>query len=115
MGNVRACKHPLAYPPAETFRKRLMPGAREHDNDFALILHNGPPTNNLAERALRPLVIFRKVCQGSRSTNGSENVAIFSSLTQTAKLQGQSVLGLLHQLLTGNRESATEALYANSA
>jgi hypothetical protein len=112
---TRACEHPLAYPPAETFRKRLMPGAREHDNAFAFILHDGPPTNNLAERALRPLVIFRKVCQGSRSTNGSENVAIFSSLTQTAKLQGRSLLGLLHQLLTGNPESASEALYANSA
>ncbi len=112
---TRACQHPLAYPPAETFRKRLMPGAREYDNAFAFILHDGPPTNNLAERALRPLVIFRKVCQGSRSTIGSENISIFSSLTQTAKLQGQSILDLLHQLLTGNPESATEALYSNSA
>jgi transposase len=111
---TRACEHPLASPPAETFRKRLMPGAREHDNAFAFILHDGPPTNNLAERALRPLVIFRKVCQGTRSSTGSENISIFSSLTQTAKLQGQSILDLLHQLLTGNPESATEALYSNS-
>jgi len=37
-----------------------------------------------AERALRPLVIFRKVCLRTRSDQGSENIAIFSSLTRMA-------------------------------
>ncbi len=45
-----------------------------------------------------PGTLIIKVCQGNRSTNGSENISIFSSLTQTAKLQGQSILDLLHQL-----------------
>jgi hypothetical protein len=57
----------------------------------------------------------RKVCQGSRSRTGSENIAIFTSLAQTAKLQGRSVLELLQQLLCGTHDSAAGALYANSA
>lgn len=111
----KACEEPLRHPAAETFRKRLMPGSREHADAFAFILYGGPPTNNHAERALRPLVIFRKVCQGSRSRTGSENIAIFSSLTQTAKLQGRSVLELLQQLLCGTPDSSAEALYADSS
>ncbi|WP_407538723.1 IS66 family transposase (plasmid) [Deinococcus radiomollis] len=46
------------------------------------------PTNNAAERALRPAVIARKVSQCSKTTAGSEAFAIFKSLTQTARLRG---------------------------
>jgi len=46
------------------------------------------PTNNAAERALRPAVIARKVSQCSNTTAGSEAFAIFKSLTQTARLLG---------------------------
>lgn len=46
------------------------------------------PTNNAAERALRPAVIARKVSQCSKTTAGSQAFAIFKSLTQTARLHG---------------------------
>ncbi|WP_237724976.1 IS66 family transposase [Deinococcus alpinitundrae] len=46
------------------------------------------PTNNAAERALRPAVIARKVSHCSKTTAGSEAFAIFKSLTQTARLRG---------------------------
>jgi transposase len=111
----RVCAKPLAYHKAETLRKRLIPGAREHSEAFTFIRFDGPPTNNHAERALRPLVIFRKVCMGTRSEQGSENIAIFSSLTQTAKLQNCSALDLFQNLLTGSAAQAQAAIFTNSS
>jgi hypothetical protein len=83
---------PLSDRKAETIRKRLIPGAREHSEGFTCINVDGPATNNHAERALHPLVIFRKVCMGSRSEQGSRNIGIFNRLTQTAKLQNCFIL-----------------------
>ena len=37
----RICKHPMAYPKAETLRKRLLPKAREYEQVFAFILLTG--------------------------------------------------------------------------
>ena len=111
----RVCAKSLGYHKADTLRKRLIPGAREHSEVFAFIRFGGPPTNNHAERALRPLVIFRKVCMGTRSKQGSENIAIFSSLTQTAKLQNCSALDLFQNLLTGTAAQAQAALFSNSS
>jgi len=76
---------------------------------------DGPATNNHAERALRPLVIFRKVCMGTRSEEGSRNIGIFTSLTQTAKLQKSSVLDLFRELLTGTAAKAQDVLFSNSS
>ena len=105
----------LYYHKAKTLKKRLIPGAREHSEVFAFIRFNGPATNNHAERALRPLVIFRKVCMGTRSEEGSRNIGIFTSLTQTAKLQQSSVLDLFRKLLTGSTAKAQAALFSNSS
>jgi transposase len=41
------------------------------------------PTNNTAERALRPAVIARKVSQCSKNQHGAESFAAFASLCQT--------------------------------
>ena len=107
------CKKTLSYKKAETLRKRLLPTAREYDEVFAFINFDGPPTNNHAERALRPLVIFRKVCMGSRSREGSENICIFSSLTETAKLQSQAPLEIFQALLSGTPEQAHDQVFNN--
>ena len=111
----RICSHPLEFAKAETLRKRLLPAAREHDEAFAFVRFGGPPTNNHAERALRPLVIFRKVCLGTRSANGSENVAIFASIAETAKLRGCETLEIFEALLTGPPETAHEILFPTAA
>jgi len=101
----------LAHPKAETLRKRLLPGAREYEEVFAYICFGGPPTNNHAERALRPLVIFRKVCLGTRSRTGSENVTIFSSLAETTKLQKGTVIDLFQALFGGNPTKAHAQIF----
>ena len=48
------------------------------------------PTNNRAERALRPAVIARKVSQCSKNQRGAEAFAGFVSVIQTATQAGAS-------------------------
>jgi transposase len=104
------CAAPLSYAKAETFRKRLL--GKERDRWFAFLRHPGtPPTNNLAERALRPLVIRRKTSLTTRSAQGSENLGILSSLVQTAKLQGRHPLTFLKTLFVQGGFGAFKALY----
>lgn len=109
------CRKPLEYAKAETLRKRFIPGAREYDEVFAFIDFGGPPTNNHAERALRPLVIFRKTSMGTRSAVGSENICVFASLAQTAKLQDAPVIELFSALLAGTPSQAQAALFPGSS
>ena len=111
----RICEKPVTHPKAETFRKRFLPTAREHREVFAFIESDGPPTNNHAERALRPLVIFRKICLGTRSDVGSENLSVFASLTQTAKLQNTPLLETFESLLTGSPAQVQDLVFNDSA
>ena len=44
-----------------------------------------PPTNNLAERALRPLVVLRKITFGNHSADGGRRMAMLMSVAETAR------------------------------
>jgi transposase len=110
----RICKNPLAFPKAETLRKRLLPEAREYEQVFAFIVHDGPPTNNHAERSLRPMVIFRKVCLCTRSPTGSDNISIFGSLTQTAALHGSHPLEMFRALFKSSA-AAQDVIFGHPA
>lgn len=50
------------------------------------------PTNNRAERALRPAVIYRKTSGGTRSDRGSEAFERLQSIFYTQKLRKKSIL-----------------------
>ena len=58
------------------------------------------PTNNAAERALRPAVIARKVSQCSKNERGAAAFAAFQSVIGTLKKSGGEVLEKLTQLIT---------------
>jgi transposase len=49
------------------------------------------PTNNAAERALRPAVLWRKCSQGTRTEAGSRYVATVLSVVTTCRQQGRRV------------------------
>ena len=51
---------------------------------------------------------------GTRSATGSENIGVFASLTQTAKLQESPVIPLFNTLLTGTPRQVQAALFPNS-
>jgi len=57
------------------------------------------PTNNHAERSLRPWVIWRKKYFCTRSDYGSEFVARSASIITTCKLNGKSSFEFLTVLL----------------
>jgi transposase len=53
------------------------------------------PTNNMAERALRPAVVWRKSCFGTQSAEGSRFVERMLSVRATCVQQGQNLFRLL--------------------
>ena len=58
-----------------------------------------PPTDNAAERALRPLVVARKVSGGTRSRHGSQTRMILQSLVATWELRGLDPVAEFRRLL----------------
>ena len=60
-----------------------------------------PPTNNAAERALRPSVIFRKVTNGFRSLWGADVHALIRSVIGTGRLNGLSAHQAISRALAG--------------
>jgi transposase len=71
------------------------------------------PTNNQAERSLRPVVIMRKVIQGTRSDKGMENHTVLRSLLETPKRQDKNPHRFLFDLVTMSTAEAQAALYRN--
>jgi transposase len=108
------CKQPLRFKPAETLRTYL--AGPEQKFIFTFLRRPGvPPTNNHAEQSLRHLVIFRKICFGTRSESGLKTHSILPSLVQTARRQRVPPRGFLQILLTADTPTAQAALYNNSS
>jgi hypothetical protein len=108
------CRKPLRYPKAESFRQRLLGPEQKHL--FTCFRRpKVPPTNNQAERSLRPVVIMRKVIHGTRSDKGLENHSVLRSLFETAKRQGLKPHRFFLELFTTDTAHAQAALYRNSA
>jgi len=74
---------------------------RNHKDDlFRFVEHPEiEPTNNLAERGIRPVVVIRKISGGSRSDKGAETTCRLLSVLQTAKLQSRDYIGFMNNLL----------------
>jgi transposase len=70
------------------------------------------PTNNLAEQALRALVILRKLTFGSRTRAGAKRLGRMMTVIETAKRQGRNVLKFLLALFTMPTNRAMRAMYA---
>jgi transposase len=71
--------------PGRTLAKRLL---RFQGELFLFVRHSEVlPDNNAAERAIRPLVIARKISGGSCSSSGSRTRMILASLTATWQSQ----------------------------
>ncbi len=66
---------------------------------------NVEPTNNHAERTLRPAVLWRKNCMGSQCDAGCRFVERMLSAVQTLRLQSRPVLQYLESALCAHRAS----------
>ena len=58
-----------------------------------------PATNNIAEREVRPSVVFRKVTGGFRSNDGADTHAGYRTLTSTARLTGKTALDAVSEFV----------------
>jgi len=61
------------------------------------------PTNNVAERALRRAVIWRKISFGNHSTSGCRFVERILTTVQTLRLQDRQVLDYLRETVAAHR------------
>ncbi|CAB1065651.1 hypothetical protein D1BOALGB6SA_10448 [Olavius sp. associated proteobacterium Delta 1] len=110
------CTGTLADGKAETLRKRLLDPKKEYDRLFSFLKYpDVQPTNNQAEQSLRNMVIFRKICFGTRSIGGSYSHSVLPSLLLTAKRQGKHPLAFFQTLFTSDTTTAQAALYNDSS
>jgi transposase len=74
------------------------------------------PTNNVAERTLRPAVIWRKISFGNHSQDGCRFVERILTTVQTLQLQNRQVLAYLRDAVAAHRagQSAPSLLTAGA-
>jgi transposase len=78
--------------------------ALHHEHFFTFVHEEGvEPTNNVAERALRPPVQWRKISFGTRSHDGERAVERLLTVTRTCQLQQLSALVYLTAAIRAHR------------
>jgi transposase len=81
-----------------------------HPHFFTFVHEHGvEPTNNLAERALRPAVQWRKIMFGTRSASGELAVARLLTVTRTCQVQQLNALLYLTAAIRAHRRRQTVA------
>ncbi|OYV87034.1 MAG: hypothetical protein B7Z73_10725 [Planctomycetia bacterium 21-64-5] len=70
-----------------------------------------PPTNNLAERKLRPLVVLRKITFGHRKEAGGKRMAKIMTVKETAKAHAHKASDYFYYLQTHSAEQSLRRLY----
>ena len=104
----RLCNHYVASEDASV-RTRAKRFLKIWEYLFVFLLHDGvEPTNNVAERALRPAVQWRKICFGSKSEKGERFTERILTITRTCRMQGRNPFEYLADLVTtsfGNKPS----------
>ena len=100
---------PLKHAKAITLQGRII----KHAQSWLVFTRDSrvPPTNNLAERTLRPLVIMRKICFGNRSLEGGKRLAAIMSVKDTARRHGHNPLHVFYRLFTQPPDKVMRSLY----
>ncbi len=73
-----------------------------------------PPTNNLAEQALRPLVVLRKITFGHRNLEGGERMAALMSVAETARRHGGRASQIFLDMMTHPPNKVLRQLYSKA-
>jgi transposase len=81
----------------EKYVQKLSKNLLKHfDKLFVFIYHEGvEPTNNIAERGIRPAVQWRKLCFGNRSDNGAVLTSRLLTVVRSCWLQKRNPLEFL--------------------
>jgi transposase len=94
-------KAAIGYVPARSEAENMAMRFRKHGEAyFTFITTPGvDPTNNCAEQAIRFVVIYRRVSQGSRSASGSAACERFFTVAASCAMQGRSAFTFIKQTL----------------
>ncbi len=85
---------------------------READCMVTFLNYEGvDPTNNRAERAIRPYVCRRKTSFGSTSLHGEDDISKLLTLHETCRLNGRSTYAELKTALEHRAQGRTPSLY----
>jgi len=85
-----------------TFAKKLLDC---QDGLFTFLYHEGvEPTNNSAERGVRPAVMWRKICQGNKTQKGARITERLLTVTQTCRMQGTDPIEFLAEAILAYRK-----------
>jgi transposase len=82
---------------------RIQKRLRKHRQHLLTFLHlpDVEPTNNLAERQIRPLVLQRKISAGNRSEWGAQLHSILMSVYATCRQNGRDFLDAVREAVQG--------------
>ncbi len=106
------CSTPCQFDAAENLRSRLLDPKREYLKLFTFLHHPGVhPTNNHSEQSLRWLVIFRKICFGTRSEAGSRSLSVLASVIVTARRHGAHPLDLTLSLFSRSAKDTLKTIF----
>ena len=102
----------VSHEKALTLQKRIL----KHQHEWLVFLDDPqvPPTNDLAERALRPLVVLRKITFGHRSEAGAIRMARLMTVAETAKRHGHRPSDIYYRLFTQPPGRVLRQLYDDS-
>lgn len=84
------------HPKLKTLAKRIL---KYRGELYTFIEKNLEPTNNNAEREIRPAVLMRKTSYGNRSDRGATNQSILMTHLQTCRKRGQNFVEFATQHL----------------
>ncbi len=88
---IKMSKRKWKYEDTQTFNKYWL---IRHQNRLVTFLKykDASASNNAAERAIRPFVVFRKISGGSKSHQGAKITSINMSIIETWAKQGFSII-----------------------
>ncbi|MBN2294281.1 MAG: transposase [Pirellulales bacterium] len=101
---------PLDHEKALTLQGRIL----RHRGDWLVFIDDPrvPPTNNLAERILRPLVVLRKISFGHRNGSNAARMARLMTVQETAKRHGRRPTDIFYRLYTRPPNQVLRYIYA---
>ena len=103
-GGIKKCLKEYENSEEKCVRRLARSLLKRFDHLFTFILHEGvEPTNNIAERGIRPAVQWRKICFGNRSDNGAVTTSRLLTVTRTCWLQKMNPLEFLVDAITAFR------------
>jgi len=95
----RLCLH-YTNSPDRAVRTRAQKLLQNWDHLFTFLRYEGvEPTNNTAERALRPPAQWRKICFGNHSEPGERFTQTILTVTRTCQMQGKNTFKFLTDLM----------------